>query len=73
MPRWFGTWQLEVYNGKTAHTTLTPYWSSTLHKKELEAIQLSSRRGYLHCKDAGARIEIGGKAKTYLSGKIWVS
>jgi predicted PhzF superfamily epimerase YddE/YHI9 len=57
----------------SAHTTLTSYWSSILHKKELEAIQISARRGYLHCKDAGARIEISGKAKTYLSGKIWVS
>lgn len=57
----------------SAHTTLTSYWSSALHKKELEAIQLSARKGYLHCKDAGARIEIAGKAKTYLSGRIWVS
>jgi len=57
----------------SAHTTLTPYWSSILHKKELEAIQLSARKGFLHCKDAGARIEISGKARTYLSGRIWVS
>jgi predicted PhzF superfamily epimerase YddE/YHI9 len=40
----------------SAHTSLTPYWSAALQKKELDAIQLSHRRGYLHCKDAGARM-----------------
>lgn len=33
-----------------------------LGKKELSALQLSSRKGFLMCKDLGARIEItGGK------------
>lgn len=57
----------------SAHTSLTPYWSARLHKKEMKAIQLSPRRGYLDCKDAGARVEIGGRAKTYLFGHIRTS
>jgi PhzF family phenazine biosynthesis protein len=54
----------------SAHTTLTPYWSKRLGKKHLTAQQLSARKGYLQCKDAGNRIEISGQAKTYLSGRI---
>jgi PhzF family phenazine biosynthesis protein len=54
----------------SAHTTLTPYWSAELGKKELTAIQLSSRKGYLHCKMMGDRVGISGKAKTYLIGEI---
>ena len=48
----------------SAHTTLTPYWSQKLQRDEFEAIQLSPRKGFLHCKDAGERIEISGQAKT---------
>jgi PhzF family phenazine biosynthesis protein len=55
----------------SAHTTLTPYWSKRLGKKELTAQQLSTRKGYLRCKDAGTRIEISGQAKTYLVGRIF--
>lgn len=54
----------------SAHTTLTPYWAGVLGKNELTAIQLSSRRGYLQCKYLGERVEISGKAKTYLDGEI---
>jgi PhzF family phenazine biosynthesis protein len=54
----------------SAHTTLTPYWSKRLGKKDLTAQQLSARRGYLQCKDAGDRIEISGIAKTYLIGRL---
>ena len=56
----------------SAHTTLTPYWSAKLRKKELSALQLSERQGYLHCKDLDSRIEISGKAKTFLSGKAFL-
>jgi predicted PhzF superfamily epimerase YddE/YHI9 len=49
-----------------AHTTPTPYWSEKLGKKELSAIQLSARKGFLQCKDLGERIEINGKAKIFL-------
>jgi PhzF family phenazine biosynthesis protein len=55
----------------SAHTTLTPYWSKRLGKKGLTAQQLSARKGYLRCKDAGTRIEISGLAKTYLVGRVF--
>ncbi len=54
----------------SAHTSLTPYWSKKLGKIELSAIQLSARKGYLQCKDLGERVEISGKAQTYLKGEI---
>jgi PhzF family phenazine biosynthesis protein len=54
----------------SAHTTLIPYWSARLGKKEMTAIQLSERRGFLQCKDLGERVEIAGKAVTYLIGEI---
>lgn len=54
----------------SAHTTLTPYWSKRLEKKELTAIQISERTGHLKCVDRGERIEISGKAVTYLEGAI---
>jgi PhzF family phenazine biosynthesis protein len=56
----------------SAHTTLIPYWSARLGKKEMTAIQLSERRGYLKCKDLGERVEIAGKAVTYFVGEIYV-
>lgn len=54
----------------SAHTSLTPYWSSKLGKTELSAIQLSKRKGYLKCKFLGDRVEIAGEAKLYLRGEI---
>ena len=56
----------------SSHTTLTPYWAEKLGKKTLSAMQLSARKGYLHCTDKGERIEISGKAVTYLVGEIVV-
>lgn len=55
----------------SAHTTLTPYWAKQLHRNELSAIQLSSRRGYLKCTLLGDRVEIRGRAKLYLQGEIF--
>ncbi len=54
----------------SAHTTLTTYWSNALGRTELTALQLSSRRGSLQCKYLGDRVEISGKATTYLVGEI---
>jgi PhzF family phenazine biosynthesis protein len=54
----------------SAHTTLTPYWSKKLGKNELTAIQLSERTGHLKCVERGDRVEISGKAQTYLVGTI---
>jgi PhzF family phenazine biosynthesis protein len=54
----------------SSHTMLIPYWSNKLGKKELTAKQISKRQGLLWCKDLGDRVEIAGKAVTYLIGEI---
>lgn len=54
----------------SAHTTLTPYWSARLGKRELSAMQLSKRQGRLRCRLVGNRVEIAGRAVPYLSGTI---
>lgn len=54
----------------SAHTTLTPFWAGRLGRSALSAMQLSSRRGYLQCRELGDRVEISGAAKTYLEGRI---
>jgi PhzF family phenazine biosynthesis protein len=72
--RWFGP-QVGVNEDPvtgSAHTTLTPYWSSVLKKSSLEARQLSPRKGYLQCAIANGRVFISGLAKTYLEGKIFL-
>jgi len=56
----------------SAHTSLTPYWAKRLDKKELRAMQLSKRKGHLILKLAGDRVEISGKAVTYLEGRIFL-
>jgi len=56
----------------SAHCTLVPYWSKRLGKKHLHALQVSARGGELFCVDEGARVLIGGKAASYLPGKITV-
>jgi PhzF family phenazine biosynthesis protein len=56
----------------SAHTTLTPYWSKQLGKSDLTAMQLSKRKGCLWCKYLGERVEITGKAATYLTGRIFI-
>lgn len=57
----------------SAHTTLTPYWAAQLGKNELTAVQLSERKGNLKCNYLNDRVEISGKAKTYLIGEIFLS
>lgn len=54
----------------SSHTTLTQYWSKKLNKTELDALQLSKRRGSLHCRNLGDRVEIAGKAVLYMKGEI---
>jgi len=56
----------------SAHTTLTPYWAGKSGKEKLKAIQLSKRKGYLDCEMAGNRVLIGGNARTYLEGDIFI-
>jgi len=54
----------------SAHTMLIPFWSKKLGKTNLTARQVSTRGGNLCCKYLGNRVEIGGKAVTYLVGEI---
>ena len=56
----------------SAHTTLIPYWSKKLNKKNLHAMQISKRGGELKCSDNGSRVSIGGNAVLYLKGKIFI-
>jgi len=56
----------------SAHTTLTPFWAKRLGKSELEAVQLSRRRGWLRVRTAGERVEISGQARLYLRGEIFL-
>lgn len=54
----------------SSHTTLIPFWSERLQQTEMVARQLSKRGGTLWVKDIGERVEISGKAVTYLKGEI---
>lgn len=56
----------------SAHTTLVPYWADRLGKTEFSAIQLSARKGFLHCKYLHDRVEISGHGKLYLKGEIYL-
>ncbi len=56
----------------SAHTLMTPYWSSKLGKKTLYAAQLSTRGGALVCTLKGDRVLIKGKGKTYMMGHIFL-
>ncbi|NQV02526.1 MAG: PhzF family phenazine biosynthesis protein [Bacteroidia bacterium] len=56
----------------SAHTSLTPYWSKELNKTVMKAMQLSERKGDLDVKLVGNRVEISGKAVTYLKGEIFI-
>ena len=54
----------------SAHTSLIPFWSKRLNKTDLLAKQISERGGVLYCSNLNDRVEIGGKAITYLVGEI---
>jgi PhzF family phenazine biosynthesis protein len=56
----------------SAHTSLIPLWSKSVGKKEMRARQLSARGGDLICFDKGERCWIGGSARLYLSGEIYI-
>jgi len=56
----------------SAHPTLIPYWANKLGKNKLHAFQLSERKGELFCEQKGNRVLIGGKAKTFLIGNIYI-
>jgi PhzF family phenazine biosynthesis protein len=56
----------------SAHTSLIPYWSARLGKKQMFARQISPRGGELWCEDRGQRVRIAGHATKYLEGSIQV-
>jgi PhzF family phenazine biosynthesis protein len=56
----------------SAHTTLTPYWSNKLNKKNLTAKQISSRGGFLKCRLIEDRVVISGEAVTYMKASILI-
>lgn len=56
----------------SAHCTLVPYWSRRLGKKSLHARQISRRGGELFCEDRGDRVGIGGHAREYMRGEIYL-
>lgn len=57
----------------SAHTSLTPYWSNRLGKKNLTARQLSARGGFLKCVYNGDRVMISGQAVLYMKGEIKIA
>lgn len=56
----------------SAHTMLIPYWAKLLEKKEMVAKQVSERGGILYCRHLNERVEIGGRAVTFLQGEITI-
>ena len=56
----------------SAHCTLIPYWAEKLGKTKMFARQISPRGGELWCEHRGNRVNIAGKAATYLTGTIVV-
>ena len=54
----------------SAHCMLIPYWAKRLKKNQLKALQLSKRIGDLTCMYKGDRVDIAGKAVTYMIGEI---
>jgi len=56
----------------SAHTSLIPYWSERLGKTVMSAKQISKRGGTLDCRNDGERVRIGGEAKLYATGEIYL-
>ena len=56
----------------SAHTSLIPLWSQKLCKSQLIAHQLSKRGGQLVCELNSDRCLIGGNARLYLTGEIFL-
>lgn len=54
----------------SAHTTLVPYWTKILNKRNLLAKQVSERGGLLYCEMSSDRVIIGGSAVLFLIGEI---
>lgn len=54
----------------SAHTTLIPFWAERLGKNKLHAFQLSNRRGEIFGEFLQERVNISGRAVTFLTGEM---
>lgn len=54
----------------SAHCQMTPYWAQRLGRDALTARQLSTRGGRLECRLRGDRVELLGRAVTYLTASV---
>jgi PhzF family phenazine biosynthesis protein len=54
----------------SAYTQLMPYWSHRLGKSILHAKQVSSRGGKVVCELKNDRVQISGRAVSYMEGRI---
>lgn len=53
-----------------AHAALVPFWAKRLGRREFTALQASRRGGILHCREAGERVILGGRAVTVITGSF---
>ncbi|MEO8176105.1 MAG: PhzF family phenazine biosynthesis protein [Sphingomicrobium sp.] len=54
----------------SAHTALTPFWAKRLGRDQFTALQASARSGILNCRNAGARVILGGRCTTVIVGNF---
>lgn len=54
------------------HAGLAPYWAEKMGKQELVAFQASQRGGVVHCRLAGDRVHISGKAVLYAKSRLYI-
>lgn len=52
----------------SAHSVLTPYWTTRLGRDRFTAFQASRRGGYVDCEAAGERVILRGKCVTVIDG-----
>lgn len=56
----------------SSHSSLIPFWSERLQKKQMIAKQLSPRGGVLYCENLGKRVNIGGSAVCYSKATLYI-
>ncbi|MBN1540571.1 PhzF family phenazine biosynthesis protein [candidate division KSB1 bacterium] len=56
----------------SAHSMLVPFWAKRLGRKDLSAMQVSGRGGFLRCRERGERVEIAGQAVLFARGELFV-
>ena len=54
----------------SAHSALTPFWSTRLGKTSMLGYQASARGGVVRVQLKGDRVLLGGKAITMLKGEL---